>query len=217
MARDAAGDGIAVVCATPHIRGDHDVRIDELPRRVAALQDELDRLQIPVRIAPGGEVAQFSAARLSDEHLRAVSLGGGSWVLLEPAPGAMADELHAVVDELHARGARVVLAHPERHAGADFEPRLRALAEQGCLIQWTADFLLRADRSDPDGFMPRLVRDGLVHLLATDAHSSHGGRQLRLRAAFEHLGAICPPERRLWIERTAPAAILAGEPLTAPA
>jgi protein-tyrosine phosphatase len=215
MARVAAHDGIEVVCATPHIRHDHDVRIDELPGRIGALQDELDRLQVPVRIAPGGEVAQRAARELSAEHLRAVSLGDGPWVLLEPAPGALADELAVAVQELHARGASVVLAHPERHAGADFEQRLRALAEQGCLIQWTADFLAHADMSDPDGFMPRLVRGGLVHLLATDAHSSHGGRQVRLREAFARLGQACTSARLRWSRDLAPAAILAGEPLAA--
>jgi protein-tyrosine phosphatase len=39
MARQAERDGIAVICATPHIRHDHDVRIAELPARVDALND----------------------------------------------------------------------------------------------------------------------------------------------------------------------------------
>ena len=106
MARQALRDGIEVVCATPHIRDDHDVRIDELPARVAELQRELDRLGIGVRIAQGGEVAQFAADGLSDEHLRGVSLDGGGWILLEPAPGALADELPPLVERLARRGAR---------------------------------------------------------------------------------------------------------------
>ncbi len=41
MARQAEQDGIAVVCATPHIRGDHDVRIEEIAARARSLQQEL--------------------------------------------------------------------------------------------------------------------------------------------------------------------------------
>ena len=37
MARQAEADGIEAVCATPHIRHDHDVRIEELAGRVAAV------------------------------------------------------------------------------------------------------------------------------------------------------------------------------------
>jgi protein-tyrosine phosphatase len=39
MARKGERDGIAVVWAAPHIRSDHDVRIEELPSRVNALQE----------------------------------------------------------------------------------------------------------------------------------------------------------------------------------
>ena len=36
MAAQAQADGIATICATPHIRHDHDVRIAELADRVEA-------------------------------------------------------------------------------------------------------------------------------------------------------------------------------------
>ncbi len=216
MAREAERDGIAVVCATPHIRSDHDVRIEELPRRVAELQRALDESGIAVRVAAGGEVSQLRADALSPEHLRALSLDGGGWILLEPAPGPLDDELPGLVERLAAHGARTLLAHPERHAGADFVERLRALAQRGCLIQWTAEFIAQRDSGDPEDFVLGLARDGLVHVLASDAHSSHGGRPLRLSAGFARLREVCPEERVEWIARTAPAAILGGEPLAAP-
>lgn len=216
MARVAERDGIEVVCATPHIRDDHDVRIDELPARIGELRAELELRGVRVGIAQGAEVAQASADALSQRHLRELSLGGGGWILLEPAPGPLADGLGGVLERLHARGARTIIAHPERHAGADFEERLRMLAERGSLIQWTADFLARAGAADPDALVLRLAREGLVHLLASDAHSSHGGRPVALRSAFERLAEVCPAERVAWIAERAPAAILAGDPLSPP-
>jgi protein-tyrosine phosphatase len=216
MARVGAQDGIAVVCATPHIRHDHDVRIEELPARVAELQRELDRRGIAVRIATGGEVSQLAAHTLDAEQLKAVSLDGGCWILLEPAPGALGEELPELIDTLAARGARVVLAHPERHAGADFERCLRELVQRGALIQWTADFIARWTPHDSTSLIPQLAREGLVHLLASDAHSSHGGRPLRLSAGFARLAQLCSSEQVEWVARTAPAAVLAGEPVTPP-
>ena len=213
MAREAERDGITVVCATPHIRDDHDVRIEELASRVSAVQDELDGRGVAVRIAGGGEVAQPAADGLSDAHLRDVSLDGCGWILLEPAPGLIGDELASLVERLRQRAAGVIVAHPERHAGADLEARLRALVQRGCLIQWTAEFV---EHADDDALVLRLARAGLVHLLASDAHSSHGGRSLRLSPARERLRDVCSPAQLEWITERAPAAILRGEPVSAP-
>jgi protein-tyrosine phosphatase len=216
MARQAQADGIAVVCATPHIRADHDVRIEELCERVAALEVELAREGVAVHVVPGGEVAQHAAQGLSARELRQVSLAGAGWVLIEPAPGPLGQELLELVDRLAARGERMIVAHPERHAGADFEERLRALVQRGCLIQWTAEFIAQRDPADPADFVLGLARDGLVHLLGSDAHSSLAGRPVQLRAGLQRLAEVCPPEHVRWIAETAPWAVLRGEPLTPP-
>ena len=99
MARQAAADGIEVVCATPHIRHDHDVRIADLRERVAKLNSELSARGIEVRVAQGGELSETAAAELDPGELREISLDrGGRWVLLEPAPGTIGESLGAAVD-----------------------------------------------------------------------------------------------------------------------
>ncbi len=214
MARQAAADGIEAVCATPHIRHDHDVHIPEIAARVAELRDVLRAQGVPVEILPGGELAQSAADGLSAQELRLVSLGGaGGWVLLEPSPGPIGEELGEVAARLAARGARSIVAHPERHAGADLRERLRALVRQGCLIQWTAEFVAQAQ---PDDLVLRYARDGLVHLLGSDAHSSLAGRPVRLAAGFARLAEVCPAELVQWMAERAPRAILAGEPVGVP-
>jgi protein-tyrosine phosphatase len=213
MARQAELDGIEIVTATPHIRADHPVRIGEIAQRVHLLQAELEARGVPVRLVTGGELAQDEADRLSDEELHSVALGGaGGWVLLEPAAGALGDDLERAVARLAERGMASVIAHPERHAGGDFERRLRRLAELGCLIQWTAQFIADAAASDP---ALALARDGLVHLLGSDSHSAAIGRPLRLGAGFARLEAICSPQRVRWMREHAPRAILAAEPVAA--
>lgn len=207
MAAQAAEDGIEVVCATPHIRPDHLVRVAELPSRVAALQRELRRRELDVQIAPGAEIAQTTAVGLSDAVLRQLSLGGGGWVLVEPAPGPLGDDLVALVDGLSARGVHAIVAHPERHAVADFEDRLRELTARGALIQWTADFVARAAVG---GLVLECASAGLVHLLGSDAHSSRAGRPVRLAAGVAKLREVCSPAQVEWITQEAPRAILDG-------
>jgi protein-tyrosine phosphatase len=213
MAAQAAEDGIEVVCSTPHIRPDHLVRVAELPSRLAALRRELRRRELGVQIAAGAEIAQTTAAGLSDTELRHLSLGGGGWVLIEPAPGPLGDDLFVLVDELAARGVHAVVAHPERHAGADFEDRLRVLTGRGALIQWTADFVARAAAGD---LVLEYASAGLVHLLGSDAHSARAGRPVRLAAGVAKLREVCSPEQVEWIAREAPRAILDGSESVSP-
>ena len=91
MAGQAERDGIEVVCATPHIRHDHDVEIAALRGQIAALNDELESAGSSRSDRGAGERSPRRALDgLDDEELRAVSLGGGGrWILLEPAPGPL--------------------------------------------------------------------------------------------------------------------------------
>jgi protein-tyrosine phosphatase len=215
MARQAEADGIEVVCATPHIRPDHDVSIPGLVQRVAAINAELEREGIVVRVAQGGEVAETSAVSTDDESMREVSLDrNGLWVLLEPRPGPLGDETVTAVEQLATRGFRSIVAHPERHAGADFREQLEALVARGALIQVTAALVADGPAAPT---MLALAGEGLVHLLGSDAHSSRGGRPVRLSEGLARLGEIPLLEPHLdWIASEGPAAILRGEPVTPP-
>jgi protein-tyrosine phosphatase len=215
MARQAAADGIEVVCATPHVRADHDVRLGELPRRVDELNRELASRRIGVQVLPGGEVAETLVSELSGAELRSVSVGGtGRWILLEPAPGPLGDSLADAVTSLAERGHDCLIAHPERHAGPDFRDRLRLLVERGALLQITAALLAHGDAAPA---LLDLADHGLVHLLGSDAHSARHGRRLELSAGLARLREVRWLRPYLdWIGRDAPAAILRGEPLVPP-
>lgn len=214
MSRVAEADGITRIAATPHIRHDHDVRIAELPDRVAELNEEISKAGLSVRVLVGGEVAETALDGLDEEELRAVSLGGGGWILLEPRPGPIGPSLLEAVGALGQAGFRALIAHPERHLGADLFDRLREAIEAGALVQATAAYLVGGPARD--GVLA-MAEAGLIHILASDAHSSHGGRPLRVS---EGLSALSEVERLAphleWIADEAPAAILRGERLEPP-
>jgi protein-tyrosine phosphatase len=215
MARQAEADGIRTVCATPHVRHDHDVVVDELAGRVSDLAGELSKRAVPVEVVTGAEVAETAVARLSDAELRAATLGGGGrWILLEPAPGPLGVSFETTVAALARRGFRSVVAHPERHAHPGLADQLAALVALGALVQVTAAFVTH------EGAAPvilELAERGLAHLLGSDAHSSRAGRPVALSAAVAALAAssrLAPHLR--WMTADAPAAILAGRDAAPP-
>jgi tyrosine-protein phosphatase YwqE len=215
MARQAEADGIEAICATPHIRHDHYVRIAELPARLSELSRAIAQAGCRTKVLPGGEVAATALEVLDDEELRTVTLGSaGRWVLLEPAPGPLDPSLDDAVVRLGGRKLRAVIAHPERHLTPDLVDRLRRLVDAGAIVQATAAFLL--DEETRSGMLA-LAHAGVIHVLGSDAHSSRVGRPVALAAALEILGAVEPLAPHLeWIARGAPRAIVRGEDLTPP-
>ncbi len=215
MARQAEADGIGAICATPHIRADHDVRVGELPQRRAELADAVRRAGCATEILPGGEVSAPVAANLSQAELRALTLGGGGrWILLEPPPGPLGDDLVGVVDDLRHRGYRSLIAHPERHAGPDLRQRLAQLIEAEALVQATAASL--TDRRSAPAMLELAAR-GLIHVLGSDAHSASVGRPVAISAALQALAGVRPPDGVAdWAAWTAPRAIVAGADIRSP-
>jgi protein-tyrosine phosphatase len=214
LARQAAADGIEAICATPHIRHDHDVRIEEMEGRVESVNRHLRGEGIPVTVLAGGEVAETAVEGLSEEELARVSLGEGRWILLEPAPGPLGDSLQRRVEHLAERGHRTLIAHPERHLSADMYERMAQLVDAGALIQATADFFLREQTAKG---MLALAEAGLIHVLSSDAHSSHGGRPAKLGAAFERLAEVEWLRPHIeWMRETAPRQIVEGTELARP-
>jgi protein-tyrosine phosphatase len=209
MGRVAAADGIETIAATPHIRHDHDVRIPELVGRVEEVNAELRRNEVPVGVVTGGEVAETALEGLDEEELSAVTLGGNGWILLEPRPGPLGDSLLAAVTSLRESGHGALIAHPERHVSGDMLERIRALIAAGALIQCTAAYLISGNARKG---MLALAAAGLIHVLASDSHSSHGGRPLRISDGLAVLGRVELLSPHLdWIAREAPAAILRGD------
>ena len=93
---------------------------------------------------------------------------------------------------------------------------MRELVAAGVLCSVTAGALEGHFGPASRWFALELLRDGLVHSVASDAHAAVGrppGLQAGLDAAARHLPEIVGQAR--WLTHDAPAAILAGAPLPA--
>jgi protein-tyrosine phosphatase len=213
MGKQADADGIQLICATPHIREDHPMRIGDLAGAVEQLNDEFAQDDIAVRLAVGGELSETVAGSLTEDELTQISLGGGGrWLLVEPAPGPLSEGLVDTVRWLGRVGFRSVIAHPERHYHAGAPDLLARMVEEGALVQATA-----ADVLHGGNITLELAQQGLVHVLGTDSHSARVGRPVRLSEAFERLvdiDALAPHFD--WVVYEAPRAIVKGREVQPP-
>ena len=142
----------------------------------------------------GAEIALEEAGRLDDATLSELALGHGDHLLLESPHEPAGDRLERTVSELLARGHGIVLAHPERSPVFQDRPgRLRELVAAGALCSITAGALEGHFGPASQWFALELLRDGLVHSVASDAHAAAGrppGLQAGLDAAARHLPGV---------------------------
>jgi protein-tyrosine phosphatase len=111
------------------------------------------------------------------------------------------------------RGHQVLLGHPERCPAFQRAPRVVGrLVRDGALVQVTAGaFAGRFGRS-AQRLATRLAADGLVHVVASDAHDLVA-RPPGMRADLENAGLGAHAAR--WTEDV-PAAVLAGDSIPCP-
>jgi protein-tyrosine phosphatase len=217
LARQAAAGGTSTIVATPHIN--HHWRVDplELAERAAAVRDALARERIALDLATGGEIAITRLADLQPEEIDLLRLGDGPHLLLECPLEPDSWDFDAVLLKLRERGESILMAHPERCPLFQREPqRLVRLVEHGLLCSITAGSMWGQFGRRVRDFTLALLREGLVHDVASDAHDSER-RPPGLGAAFVSAERDLPGigAQADWLSRLAPAAILAGESLPA--
>ena len=113
-------------------------------------------------------------------------------------PPAMDQTLH----EIQLLGLRPVITHPERNAILRTQTeRLAKWVRLGCFIQVTAGSLTGVFGPGAQKDAWRWLTDGLVHLVASDAHNTRG-RPLKLQPAFDLVWEQCGEEkaRALFVE-----------------
>jgi protein-tyrosine phosphatase len=211
IASAAVADGIDVIAATPHVRGDYPTDVETMEALVAELRAALVEEGIALDVRTGGEIALEQLERLSSDELRRFGLAGNQrYLLVEFSYYGWPLGLPDVAFELRTLGITAVLAHPERNAEVQAEPeRLRPLVDAGVLVQVTAASLdgRIGRRAQSAGL--QLVETGLAHLIASDAHSA-GVRAIGMRAAAEAVGDA---DVARWLTSEVPGAIVSGAPL----
>lgn len=174
MLKIAAADGISQVILTPHNKP---ARHNAGPSRIDALLAELVRRMenegIAIKLHRGNEI--YYRSGLVEEIMagQALTMAGSDYALIEFGPMDDYDYIRNGVYNLMAEGYYPILAHVERYSKiigrAD---RVEELIEMGCYIQVNAGSVMGIFGLGTRHFTKRLLKERLVHFVATDAHDT---------------------------------------------
>jgi protein-tyrosine phosphatase len=208
LARAAAADGTRILVATPHVNPRYPNEPEAIARSVEELNEHLAAEGVALEVRSGGELAMMRLLELEAAQISRFALGGGEWLLVECPLSSASMGFDILVLDLQRRGHRVLLAHPERCPAFHRNPQtLESLVSAGALTSITAGALVGRFGGEVRRFALRLVRDGMAHSVASDAHD-RVRRPPTMKADLE-AAALGPLAH--WLTQAVPAAILDGE------
>jgi len=172
MAAMAVADGIHTVACTPHIYpGMYDNTAYGIRAAINAFQDELDQRGISLRLVEGADVHLDPGLVAGLREDRIPTLAGSRYILLEPPHHVAPPRLEESIFQLQVAGYVPIVTHPERLTWfGDHYTLFVRLVRGGAWMQVTSGSLTGRFGRRPRYWAERLLDEGLVHILATDAH-----------------------------------------------
>lgn len=211
----AAASGTSDIVATPHCSAQYPFQAD----RVAQLIGELaERTQGKPTVHAGCDF------HLSYDNLRDAlanptkyTINHGPYLLVElPDLVSLSPTRHLLGELLNAR-IRPIVTHPERNSSLQRElSALKSWVEDGCFLQITAQSLLGSFGVRARQAAHSLMKDKLVHFVASDAHNTEH-RPPDLSPAYRYVASRYSPSRAHSLFVANPAAVLTGQVLPEPA
>jgi protein-tyrosine phosphatase len=172
MARLAVDDGITTIACTPHIYpGMFENDSAGIRAGVAELRRHFAEAGIPLELTCGAD-AHVSPELLSRLKAGTVpTLNDSRYFLLEPPHHVAPPHFDKLVFTLLAAGYVPVVTHPERLSWIDDHyPTFCALSDRGAWMQVTAGSLTGRFGKRARYWGERMLDEGRVDILATDAH-----------------------------------------------
>jgi protein-tyrosine phosphatase len=211
MCRVAHADGIQTLFATPPCRSG--VYYNDQKKILATLEnlkEALHREKITLKVLPGVDIL-IHPELIDFLDQNPCLLLGGRYVLLELPNESIPLHTRDFLFKMQLKGYTPIITHPERNSMIQSNPEiLEELVQVGALVQVTAMSLTGEFGGQARESANRLIKSGLVHFIATDAHSPHR-RPPILSKGRKILEETIGPEQALMMVEEIPDKILRGE------
>lgn len=211
MAQVAAESGTTDIVATPHANLEYSYDPELVDRKIAELSEASRRV---IRIHRGCDFhLHYDNIQDALAHPTKYAVNQKCYVLVEFSDLLIAKTTGEVFQRMRLAGMIPIITHPERNGLLQRRvEQLESWVNSGCYIQITAQSLLGRFGKHAKQFADDLLRRGLAHFVASDAHDARH-RPPKLDEAFEYVAKKFGPKRAERLFVLNPGAVIAGAPL----
>ncbi len=213
MAKIAVDDGITVMACTPHIYpGLYMNNASGITAERDKLQANLDEAGINLRLVVGADAHLVPELLSGLQSGRIPTINKSHYFLLEPSHHVAPPNFADSVFQIMLAGYQPVITHPERLTWIeDHYSTFVNLAQRGVWLQLTAGAILGKFGTRAKYWSERLISDGFVHILASDAHNT-GRRSPQMAEAVEQVAKRIGKKEAMRMVLNRPQAILDNIP-----
>ena len=211
MLRMAGRHGTTDIVASPHANLEYRFDPELIAERKAALEERNDS---GVKVHLGCDFhLQYENIADALRNSRKYTIANGPYILVEFSDLLILKTTSQIFGDLISAGMIPVITHPERNML--LQMRIQELAEwveMGCSIQVTGQSLEGVFGSKARAFSEKLMDEGMVHFIASDAHDLRR-RPPVMDSAFKLVEKKWGEETAKYLFVSNPGAVLKGEKL----
>jgi len=208
MLKVAAQHGTTDIVATPHANSEFRYDPQLIEERFAELSQAAQGI---IRVHLGCDFhISFENVQDALQHPTRYAINRINYLMVELPDSVMPAMARDTLSRLRSAGMIPVITHPERNAVV--RGRIDTLSqwvEDGCLLQITGQSLLGRFGREAERSSDALLRRGLVHFVASDAHDCEN-RPPRLDEAYQRVLSRYGSQTAEELFRTNPAEVLTG-------
>ena len=219
MMRQATEYGITDIVATPHqLENDqvsgHPIRQQKIIENFNILKEEVLKEQLPLNLYLGSELYYTTYVVNAPEIPFYTYEDKKKYALIEFSLNWHPEGYKETFYELIQNGITPVLAHPERYSYFwEIIDDIIDLVKMGSILQINAGSLLGYQGTQARFLSDMLLREGLVHVIASDAHRASRAIGFNLPRAVETFKEKYPHVDFEALSSENPWKIVQGEPL----
>ena len=215
MARMAAQTGVTDIVVTPHFEGRASSlrRLPTLVEHFQELSQAIEDKNIPIKLHLGAEIlCTEETLRLAKKKLLP-TISDSNYFLTEFYFDEDPDFMDEMLRSLAEAGYTPVVAHPERYGAIQHDPRiLEHWFHRGYVLQLNKGSILGAFGRRAEHTAHGILRAGLAHVIASDAHSATR-RTPHMEGLTRWLDHHLRPDYAKILTEENPGRIIKGEPL----
>lgn len=176
MLKMAQQSGTGHIIATPHyVYGNTRYGFATIIEKCEALNRLAASAGINITVYPGCEV--FITPELIELYEQGLigTLANSCYMLVEFPMMSIPSYTDNVLYNLQLKGITPIIAHPERYSEIQYDSeRLKSFIDRGILAQVNSGSITGVYGREAKKTVMRLIKEGLVQFVASDAHSASG-------------------------------------------
>ena len=173
----AKKNGVTDVVLTPHYVEAAEYDDEKIKENFNVLKEKIEKERIDIKLHLANEVAIYGNVYsvLADKRINTIA--NSRYMLIE---FPMSTDVSYVLDtiyEMKIKGITPIIAHPERcECFRKHIERIKEAVDEGALIQCNTGSIMGTYGNTAKKIVKKLLKEKLVHFLATDTHSIKNSR-----------------------------------------